>query len=106
MSKKKEKTETTETFPVVDPNWPRDVGARLKRMHHVLFEVKIVLGRTELTLDELENLGKDALVETTSFSGQPAKIMVNGTLFGHGEVAVIRDRCMLRVTDLLKPETI
>ncbi|MBT3605187.1 MAG: hypothetical protein HOE48_08925 [Candidatus Latescibacteria bacterium] len=106
MSKKKEKTEVPETSPVVDPNWPRDVGARLKRMHHVLFEVKIVLGRTELTLDELENLGKDSVVETTSFSGQPAKILVNDTLFGRGEIAVIGDRCMLRVTDLVKPETI
>lgn len=106
MPKKKEKVDTPETTSVVDPNWPRDVSARLKRMHHTLYEVKVVLGRTEMTLDALESLDKDAIVTTTTLSGQPAEIRVNGTLFGFGEVVVIGDHCALRVTDLIKPETI
>jgi flagellar motor switch/type III secretory pathway protein FliN len=31
--------------------------------------------------------------------------MVNGTLFGRGEIVVIGDHCSLRVTDMVKPET-
>lgn len=106
MPKKKEKADTPETTLAVDPNWPRNVAARLKRMHHALYEVKIVLGRAELTLDELESLREGSLVETTALSGQPAKIMVNGTLFGLGEIVVIGDHCSLRITDLIKPDTI
>ncbi len=101
-----EKTETSETLPVEDKNWPRNFEARLKRLHNVLYEVKIVLGRAEMTLDEVESLGKDSVVETTRLSGQKAEILVNGTLFGHGEIVVIGNNCALRVTDLVKPETI
>jgi len=106
MPKNKEKEKPLDDLPVEDPNWPRNVASRLRRLNRVLFEVKIVLGRTEMTFDELENLGKDSIVETTLLSGQKAEILVNGTLFGYGEVLVIGDSCALRVTDLVTLETI
>ena len=106
MLKSKEKVDKQPTLPVEDPNWPRNVESRLNRLHRTSLEVKIVLGRTQLTFDELEELGKDAIVETTALSGMPAEILVNGTLFGRGEIVVIADNCALRVTDLVKPETV
>lgn len=106
MPKSKEKNKTPEDLPVEDPHWPRSVASRLNRLNHAQFEVKVVLGRTEMTFEELEKLGKDSIVETERFSGQPADILVNGTLFGCGEIVVVGDHCALRITDLKKPETI
>lgn len=94
------------TLPVEDPNWPRNIESRLKRLHHTSLEVKIVLGRAQMTVDELETLEKGSIVETKTLSGMPAEILVNGTLFGRGEIVVIGDSLSLRVTDLVKPETI
>jgi flagellar motor switch protein FliN/FliY len=105
MLTEKEKVEDGPMTPVDDPHWPRNLEYRLRRLHRTSLEVKIVLGRTQLTLDELEALGKGSIVETTTLSGQPAEIMVNGTLFGRGEIVVIGDHCSLRVTDMVKPET-
>ncbi len=106
MLKTKKTVDAQPTLPVEDPNWPRSVESRLKRLHRASLEVKIVLGRTQLTFGELEALDKDAIIETTALSGMPAEILVNGTLFGRGEIVVIGDNCALRVTDLVKPETV
>ena len=44
------------------------------------------------------------VVETQKLSGQPMEIMVNGRLFGKGEVVVVGDNLAIRITDLHKPE--
>ena len=47
---------------------------------------------------------EDAIVETKKLSGMPMEIMVNGSLFGKGEVVVVGDNLAIRITDLEKPD--
>ncbi len=87
-----------------DPNWPRELEPRLDRLQNAMMDIKVVLGRTSMTLSNLSELKEGSIVETHKLSGQPLDIIVNGTLFGCGEVLVVGDNLALRVTELLKPE--
>ena len=104
MLKEKKKTRDEDASPAADPNWPRDLDTRLKRLGKATLGVTVVLGRTQLSLEELSNLNEGSIVETGTLSGMPMEILVNGTLFGRGEIVIIGDNMAVRVTDLLKPE--
>ena len=90
--------------PQADPNWPRDVEARLNRLQKASMDIKVVLGRTRLSLAELNALEDGSVVETNTLSGMPIDILVNNTLFARGEIVVVGDNMAVRVTDLVKPE--
>jgi len=104
MLKDRKKSEDRNGAPATDPNWPRDLEARLTRLEKTTMEIKIVLGRTQLTLEELSNLKEGGIVETRTLSGMPMEILVNGTLFGKGEIVVIGDNLAVRVVDLVSPD--
>ena len=87
-----------------DPNWPRELEPRLDRLQNATMDIKVVLGRTRMKLSNLSELKEGSIVETNRLSGMPFDIMVNGTLFGCGEVVVVGDNLALRVTELLKAE--
>ena len=89
-----------------DPRWPRDVEARLKRLSDATLEVKFVLGRTRLTLEQLAGVKKDSLIETSTLSGTRIHMLVNGVLFGEGEIVVVGDRMAFRICGLYKTATI
>jgi flagellar motor switch protein FliN/FliY len=44
------------------------------------------------------------IFETDKLSGMPMEIMVNGTLYGRGEVVAVADQMAIRVTELIRPE--
>lgn len=89
-----------------DPRWPRDVEARLKRLGNAALEVKFVLGRARLTLEQLAALKKDSLIETSTLSGMRINMLVNGVLFGQGEIVVIGNKMAFRISDLYKTAAI
>ena len=93
-----------ESAPAADPNWPRDVDARLRRLGKASMEVTVVLGRTRLPLEAILNAEKGSLIETDRLSGQPVDILVNGALFARGEIVVVGDNIAIRLTDMVKPE--
>jgi flagellar motor switch protein FliN/FliY len=90
--------------PGTDPNWPRDVDARLKRLGGATMEVTVELGRTRMPLEEILGAEPGHVIETEKLSGMPLDILVNGSLFGKGEMVVIGDNLAVRICDLIKPE--
>ena len=106
MSKEKATTpvQNADSVPTADPNWPRDVDARLRRVGKANMEVTVVLGRTRLPLETILNAEAGSLIETDKVSGQPMDILVNGALFARGEIVVIGDNIAVRITDMVKPE--
>jgi len=92
------------TAAEVDPNWPRDLATRLKRIGRASMEVTIELGRARLPLEQVANAKEGSLVQLEKLSGQPMEILVNGVLFGHGEIVVVGDNLAVRVTELIGPE--
>ncbi len=71
---------------------------------NVSLTVSIELGRVEKTVQEVLELREGALIETEKLSGMPMEVMVNGQLFGRGEVVVVGDSLAIRITELVKTE--
>ena len=66
--------------------------------------VSIVLGRTQLTLEQVLNTEPGSLIELDRMSGQPVDILVNDTFFGKGEIVTVGDHVGVRITELAGPE--
>ncbi|MEM6931263.1 MAG: FliM/FliN family flagellar motor switch protein [Myxococcota bacterium] len=64
-------------------------------------ELVVELGRTELTVGELADLGQDDIVKLDCLAGQPLDIVAGGKLFGRGEVVIEEDRVGVRITELV-----
>ncbi len=100
-------TEETETFRAEFEQLPiLDLGELerfVNRYDDVPVKISIELGRVTKTLSEILDWKEGSIVETKKLSGMPMEIMVNGALFGHGEVVVVGDNLAIRITDLEKP---
>jgi len=71
---------------------------------NVSLTVSIELGRVEKTVHEVLELREGSLIETEKLSGMPMEVLVNGQLFGRGEVVVVGDSLAIRITELLKTD--
>jgi len=82
----------------------QEAGERnVTRFDDVPLTVSIELGRVTEAIRKILEWREGAVVETKKLSGQPMEIMVNGRLFGHGEVVVVGDNLAIRITELIKP---
>ena len=81
-----------------------EVERNVDRFDDVTLEIAIELGRVTKPIQEILDWKEGAIVETRKLSGQPMEIMVNGKLFGRGEVVVVGDNLAIRITDLIKPD--
>ena len=89
-----------EQLPVLDLG---ELEKFVNRYDDVPMKVSIELGRVTKTLSDILEWQEGSVVETKKLSGMPMEIMVNGSLFGHGEVVVVGDNLAIRITDLQKP---
>ena len=90
-------------IPGEDSNWPRDIDARLDRLGDAEMDVAVLLGQTRIPLEDVLSAEPGTVYELEKLSGLPMDILVNGTLFGQGEIVVVGDRLAVRVVNLFKP---
>lgn len=83
-----------------------DLEKFVERYDDVPMKVSIELGRVTKTLRDILELKEGSVVETKKLSGMPMEILVNGSLFGRGEVVVVGDNLAIRITDLEKPDLV
>ncbi len=76
----------------------------VNRFDDVTLQISIELGRVTRSIRDILEWREGSVVETTKLSGMPMEILVNGRLFGKGEVVVVGDNLAIRITDLVKPE--
>ena len=81
-----------------------ELEKHIERYDDVPVKVCIELGRVPKSLREILEWKEGSIVETKKLSGMPMEIMVNGSLFGKGEVVVVGDNLAIRITDLEKPD--
>jgi flagellar motor switch protein FliN/FliY len=64
--------------------------------------LSVELGRTEMPIREVVNLGRGSVVELDGSPGAPLDVRVNGVLVGRGEVVVVNEeRLGLRFVEVV-----
>jgi len=63
--------------------------------------VKVELGRTQLTVEEILRLTNGYVVELDKLAGDPVDILVNEQLIARGEVLVVNDSFCVRVNEII-----
>lgn len=66
--------------------------------------ITIELGRTQMSLKRILEMGPGAIVEMDRFAGEPVDILINGKVVARGEVVVVDENFGVRVVSLVTPE--
>lgn len=94
--------------PVEFDHFERSQPAGQPQNIEILLDVKlpvaIELGRTEMSIRDILELGAGSVVELTKLAGEPVDLLVNNKIVARGEVVVVDENFGLRVTSLISPE--
>ena len=66
----------------------------------VKLPMRVLLGRTQLPLREIAQLGNGAVVELDCSPDDPVEIVVNDRVIAHGEVVVVSGNYGVRITKI------
>jgi flagellar motor switch protein FliN len=66
----------------------------------VKLPIRILLGRTQLRLRDIAELGNGAVVELDCSPDDPVEIIVNDRIIAHGEVVVVAGNYGVRITKI------
>jgi len=95
-------------YEQLDPAGPAGAVARsdadLRRLSDVPMEASVEIGRTTMTVGETLQLHVGAVVVLERLAGEPADLLVNGTLIARGEVVVVDEQFGLRVSEIVEDE--
>lgn len=66
----------------------------------VKLPIRVLLGRTQLSLRDISQLGSGAVVELDCSPDDPVEIIVNDRVIAHGEVVVVAGNYGVRITKI------
>ncbi len=95
------------TVPAIDTGAPtrriesRGMVATLDLLKDVALKVRIELGRSRMTVEDLLRLGAGSVVELDRLVGEPVDLYVNDRLAARGDLIVVDDHIAVRVTELI-----
>ncbi len=75
-------------------------------LNDVKLDVKIELGRANMRIEEVLQLGEGSVVELDKLAGDPVDVLVNERLVARGEVLVLNDNFCVRISEVLAGEEI
>lgn len=67
----------------------------------VVLQVRVELGSTEMTVEEVLGLTAGSVVELDRLAGEPVDIVVNNRLLARGEVVVVEENFGVRLTEII-----
>ena len=70
-------------------------------LNDVELNVKIELGRAEMTVEEILRMSEGAVVELDKLAGDPVDVLVNEQLVARGEVLVVNDNFCVRINEIV-----
>lgn len=73
-------------------------------LNDVKLDVKIELGRANMRIEEVLQLGEGSVVELDKLAGDPVDVLVNERLVARGEVLVLNDNFCVRISEVLAGE--
>ncbi|MBI5757125.1 MAG: FliM/FliN family flagellar motor switch protein [Planctomycetales bacterium] len=76
-------------------------GKTLDHLCAVRFEAEVVIGRAELSVDEMLGLGIGSVVELNRLVSEPVDLIVQKVRVARGEVVVVNDQFAIRITEII-----
>lgn len=70
----------------------------------IQLQVAIELGRTEMSIKRILELGPGSIIELDRMAGEPVDLLVNGKVVAKGEVVVVDENFGIRIISLVSPE--
>src|SRR5215207_11511721 len=67
----------------------------------ISLQVTVELGRARMKIAEILGLRNGSVIELDRLAGEPADILVNGTLIARGEVVVVDEKFGVRVIEVV-----
>ena len=102
-SEPSEPTDSGEVVPPL-PDFSRDLAeaaaSSIELLKDVELDVKIELGRVDMSVGEILQLSNGSVVELDKLAGDPVDVLVNAQLVAHGEVLVINDSFCVRINEI------
>ena len=86
------------TPPATGPSQTTSQAAPL--LMGVKLPIRVLLGRTQLSLRDIAQLGSGAVVELDCSPDDPVEIVVNDRVIAHGEVVVVSGNYGVRITKI------
>ena len=65
--------------------------------------LNVELGRSQLLISELLQLGQGSVIELSKLAGEPMDVFVNQRLVARGDVVVVNEKFGVRLTDIVSP---
>jgi flagellar motor switch protein FliN len=95
-----------ETDGIADKTAAKAAGinepTRFDLVMNIPVRLSVELGRTEIPIRDVVNVGRGSVIELERNLGEPLDVRVNGVLIGHGEIVVIdEERLGLRFVDVV-----
>lgn len=76
----------------------------IDRLMDVTLSLSVELGRKQMQIKEILDLGPGKIIELDKLAGEPVDLLVNGKLLAKGEVVVVDENFGVRITDLIDPQ--
>jgi flagellar motor switch protein FliN len=80
-----------------------EVSSNLDMLYDIPLGITVELGRTELPIRKILELGPGAVISLDKLAGEPVDILANHKLIAKGEVVVIEENFGVRITDIVSP---
>lgn len=93
-----------EVFPDLEAATGGEAAGSIDMLMDVDLEVKIELGRTDMTIESVLGLKKGSVVELDKLAGDPVDVLVNERPVARGEILVVNDNFCVRITEITDPE--
>lgn len=89
--------------PVFDNLTPTRVstGKSLDHLYGVRLDAEAVLGRADLSMEDMLNLGIGSVVELDRLVSDPVDLIVQNVRVARGEVVVVNDQFAIRITEII-----
>ncbi|MCP4709399.1 MAG: flagellar motor switch protein FliN [Planctomycetes bacterium] len=76
-------------------------ASSIDMLNDVELDVKIELGRAELTVEDVLQLSEGSVVELNKLAGDPVDVLVNEQLIARGEILVVNDNFCVRLNEIV-----
>lgn len=89
------------TFAPLPGNGASSDLSQIDLLLDISLQVTVELGRARMKIAEILGLRNGSVIELDRLAGEPADILVNGTLIARGEVVVVDEKFGVRVIEVV-----